>query len=432
MTERHLRNRGVTTGSKNISEPCNDGVGLQHEVIESENNMNKQGEVLINMQLDKEDQQSPDNQINFSDESDDLAVMFSRKLEGCLERVMECFDKLQSKIDSDNARLVKDLNVKIEAGHSQLVKLIESSNKTLSDTLTRKIKKANEKLRSEWDNKLEGEVTKIQKDMDKMRSDTTIEILSVSNSVDVGYERLNDRLTEHIEGTNKHLDKVSGEVKAKTGIIEADLNRHVEGTDKDVQFLRQEMSQAKQQNKECISEKVSELTSQIVNERKECQAKFLGISQSLKQLNEKLAVNPTGNKSITSHESDCPSVTAGNNVNNQEGAVSVISTIDQANNQGSDTVSDACASICKCNTTVQNEGNKRKGYENHMNVNPGLLAGCSSINELTLPVYSDHTTQVIGNFLNDLELYFELKGVPENRNYHLQQEQYKTNSLKHG
>jgi len=44
-----------------------------------------------------------------------------------------------------------------------------------------------------------------------------------------------------------------------------------------------------------------------------------------------------------------------------------------------------------------------------VNVNPGLLAGCSSLNELTLPIYSDHTTHVVGNFLKDLDLYFDLK-----------------------
>jgi len=58
--------------------------------------------------------------------------------------------------------------------------------------------------------------------------------------------------------------------------------------------------------------------------------------------------------------------------------------------------------------------NTVKVYNNHVNVNPGLLAGCSSLNELTLPIYSDHTTQVIGNFLNDLDLYFGLNGVAEN------------------
>jgi hypothetical protein len=48
------------------------------------------------------------------------------------------------------------------------------------------------------------------------------------------------------------------------------------------------------------------------------------------------------------------------------------------------------------------------------NVNRGSLASCSSLSELTLPIYCDHTTQVIGNFLKDLELYFDLKGVSEN------------------
>jgi hypothetical protein len=51
--------------------------------------------------------------------------------------------------------------------------------------------------------------------------------------------------------------------------------------------------------------------------------------------------------------------------------------------------------------------------ENHVNVNRGLLAVCSSLNELSLPIYSDHTTQGTGNFLKDLDLYFDLKGVAE-------------------
>jgi len=50
---------------------------------------------------------------------------------------------------------------------------------------------------------------------------------------------------------------------------------------------------------------------------------------------------------------------------------------------------------------------------NHVNVNPALLAGCSSPNELTHPIYSDHTTKDIGNFLKDLDLYFDMKRVSE-------------------
>jgi hypothetical protein len=49
--------------------------------------------------------------------------------------------------------------------------------------------------------KLEGEVTKFQKGMDKLCSDTAIEILNVSNNMEVVCEKLVDRLTGHIEET---------------------------------------------------------------------------------------------------------------------------------------------------------------------------------------------------------------------------------------
>ena len=45
-----------------------------------------------------------------------------------------------------------------------------------------------------------------------------------------------------------------------------------------------------------------------------------------------------------------------------------------------------------CGNTVQGEVNTLKVHDNHVDVNPGLLAGCSSLNELNLPIYSDHTT----------------------------------------
>jgi len=74
-------------------------------------------------------------------------------------------------------------------------------------------------------------------------------------------------------------------------------------------------------------------------------------------------------------------------------------------------VSTACENVGSCDNTVQCEVNGVKVPDNHVNVNPGLLAGCSSLNELTLPIYSDHKTQVTGNFLKYLDPYFELKGV---------------------
>jgi hypothetical protein len=63
---------------------------------------------------------------------------------------------------------------------------------------------------------------------------------------------------------------------------------------------------------------------------------------------------------------------------------------------------------------VQDEVNSVRVSDNNVHINPHLLAACSPLNELTLPIYSNHSNQVIGNFLKDLDLYFDLKTVPEN------------------
>ena len=67
--------------------------------------------------------------------------------------------------------------------------------------MTKQFREENEKLKAELSSKLEGEVTKFQKAMDKLHSDTDIEILIVSNSTEDVCEKLDDRLTGHIEGT---------------------------------------------------------------------------------------------------------------------------------------------------------------------------------------------------------------------------------------
>ena len=154
--------------------------------------------------------------------------------------------------------------------------------------------------------------------------------------------------------------------------------------------------------------------SQIVAEKQEYQTNFLKVNQEIGKLKESLSVNLTGNKTAnnSNDNSDCPVITLANG-NNQEGTVSVVSTSNQASDQRSMNVSRACENVCKCGDTVQGEVNGVKVSDNNVNINPGLLACCSTVNELTLPIYSDLTTQVIRNLLKDLDLYFDLKGVLE-------------------
>ena len=52
-----------------------------------------------------------------------------------------------------------------------MVEQVESDNKRLSETLTKQLRREYEKLNTKLTSKLEGEVTKFQKAMDKLRSE---------------------------------------------------------------------------------------------------------------------------------------------------------------------------------------------------------------------------------------------------------------------
>ena len=135
-----------------------------------------------------------------------------------------------------------------------------------------------------------------------------------------------------------------------------------------------------------------QVNSQIVAEKHEYQTEFLKVNQEIDKLKERLSVNSTGDKTINNsnnnnnnnNDNGCAIITLANG-SNQEETVSVVSTSNQASDQRSESASRACENVCKCGNTVQGEVNSVKVSDNHVNVNPGLLAGCSSLNELTHP-----------------------------------------------
>jgi hypothetical protein len=243
MAETQLRSQSMAAGIETAprdSESCSNSKELVYNVAEIETLGNKQGNAQIEVQRGGEEEQSPDNQVNNPEKSNDNIAMFSKQLERFMECVKEGFDYSRSEMHSNNTKLTENLNAKIQAENSRLVEQIESNNKRLSETLTKQFREDNEKLRAELSCKLEGEVTKFQKAMDKLRSGTAIEILSVSNSMESVCEKLDDRVTGHIEETDRCLDRITEEIKTKTKVLEIHLVRHVENTDSYIQSLRQE------------------------------------------------------------------------------------------------------------------------------------------------------------------------------------------------
>jgi hypothetical protein len=70
-------------------------------------------------------------------------------------------------------------------------------------------------------------------------------------------EKLDDRLTGHIEETDRPIIRVTEELKSKTKVLEIDLGWHVENTDSDIESLRQELIQVKQQVNTDVSDKTA-------------------------------------------------------------------------------------------------------------------------------------------------------------------------------
>jgi hypothetical protein len=159
MSERQLRNRSMVTGVEivsQVSESYRESRELDCNISENDSVRNKEVNSEIEIHIGGEEEQSPDDQVNNRDKSDDNTAMFSNHLERFMERVMKSFDnlqskiqsdnaklveksfdKLQSKIHSDNAKLVENLNAKIGAENSRLVEQTESNYKRLPETLTK-------------------------------------------------------------------------------------------------------------------------------------------------------------------------------------------------------------------------------------------------------------------------------------------------------
>jgi predicted Holliday junction resolvase-like endonuclease len=130
----------------------------------------------------------------------------------------------------------------IKTEMSKLAEHVESTNKKLSEDLTRQIREENAKLKEEFARKLEAEVRKFENDMDKLRKDTGIEIVSLNQNVETVRAGVSEQLTGHFTETDQRIDRVTQEVNAKTTILATDLTQHITQTGSDIQALRQEVA----------------------------------------------------------------------------------------------------------------------------------------------------------------------------------------------
>jgi hypothetical protein len=122
----------------------------------------------------------------------------------------------------------------------------------------------------------------MREDIGKIRTDTATEILSLSNCIDNTCENLEGKINGHIGETEKRLDRINEEIRAKKN-LEMCLKQQAEATENEVKSLREDQ----QQNQ-------VEFNSQLLAEKNARQATNLKMQKEIDGLKEKLAMKTTG------------------------------------------------------------------------------------------------------------------------------------------
>jgi len=107
MGERQLRSRSMAPGveaAPRDTESCHDSRELVCNVAEFETPGNEGSNAQNEVRIDGEEEQSPDNQVNNPEKSDDNIVMFSKQLERFMKSVKKGFDNFKSEIHSNNTK----------------------------------------------------------------------------------------------------------------------------------------------------------------------------------------------------------------------------------------------------------------------------------------------------------------------------------------
>jgi hypothetical protein len=138
----------------------------------------------------------------------------------------------------------------------------------------------------------------------------------------------------------------------------------------------------------------------------------LKVNQEIEKLKKRVSARQTCRNTATS-----PSHYQITRLNNgsQGTTESTTNTNNFASDQGSMQVRSVCGNSSSCNNVMQNDMHV---CGTNVNVSPKLLVNCSSLNKLTLPVYSDNATEIIGKLLKELDIILTSNQFPEVQNCH--------------
>jgi len=280
----------------------------------------------------------------------------------------------------------------------------------LSDSLTKQFRKENESLKKEFSSRLKSEVLNLTEAMNQLRKDTDLEVTSLSHNVETVHEKLNDKMNEHMSVAQRQVERVSQEMNARTRDLASDLTDHIAQTNNDVVAVRQEMAELGEQisskmtdGVKTVSDNLVECRNQILAEKESSLLKFQKVDQEIQILKGKLASRQaSGNLAAAK----------GNTEQNQVANVNCAS---QSNITPSGSVSEV--NVIHRVSTCADVANVELSHVNNIavvNATSEMPINRDSLSELSLPSFVDGNKQSVFTFMRDLDMYFEIKQVPEN------------------
>ena len=339
-------------------------------------------------------------------------VVPPQPLESFMANIMQELAGLRADIQTENNKLVQKVTADITAK-------LEVANQELSQNLTQYFRSENEKLKTELCSKLEAEVRTLNQLIDEHKKDTEVELMKVRHTVDSEYSKVTERVKTHVTETRQQVDRVSQEVKTKTMTSLSDITEHRSQTETEINDIRQELSRAKQQlTNEWVAE-IKQVTDNLADCRRQVDAdkqgnisEFQKVRAEISDLKCKVAEKQAVN--------DQSAIRSSINLSQAEDPVNVDQTRTTAicvqNSGNLDQVSvngmNVCGSNSNCISETRAELPSDSGI-NHVYASSEILANYNSLSELTLPTFTDSSTQIVVTFLRDLDQYFKLKSVPE-------------------
>jgi hypothetical protein len=260
---------------------------------------------------------------------------------------------------------------------------------------------------------LQHEIQDVSGRVDVLKRDTEHGIDNLTKSLGDLSEEMSTRVNAHIVQTRKELDKQGQKIITSSKVLLANIREHKAETESNVANLRQAINQ----NREEVDGLLNSMSGEVRTSIQECESQI----QSVKHTNE--SEKKKLNKAVSSLEAKIMTGLANNNrsailqtaVIRTTGAGQPESTVVAVGSESSvNSVNGANAcDMSTCSDGANAPSASVNTDNNNVNAGSRLYANNTDLSELSLPTFTDSTSQVPLHFIWDLDQYFSLKRTPE-------------------